>query len=222
MVSQEHGLLVGQGVAGGWAGGDPLCKVLQGGGRCTALGAQGATSKPPAALRSTISAVHMAEKLQLLRPTVGPMDWAIAARAAKAYGTNRGNSCGSFTMLRTMSAAVRSETDFAMLALAVFNVCHCLRVGEATSIHRADISALGWLGFYDTKTKQRWVPARLGTPVSGGGKPCWPAYSSRSVPSTCRSSRRRSWNNGCNSFCRDPPRRGAHGASPAPPPLQGL
>ena len=91
------------------------------------------------------------------------MDWAIAARAAKAYGTKPGQQLwGPFTMLRTMSAAVRSKTDFAMLALAVFNVCHCLRVGEAASIHKANISALGWLGFYDTKTKRQWVPARLG------------------------------------------------------------
>ena len=65
-------------------------------------------------------------------------------------------------MLRTMATAVRSETDFANLTLAIFSFCHGLRVGEAASVHRVDISQPGWISFYDCKTKRRWIPARLG------------------------------------------------------------
>ena len=43
-----------------------------------------ATGKSLAALRGTISAVRMAEKLQLLRPTICPIHWAIAAGAGWA------------------------------------------------------------------------------------------------------------------------------------------
>ena len=41
-------------------------------------------------------------------------------------------------MLRTMAAAVRSETYFAVLTLTP-SVCHGLRVGKAASIHRVNI-----------------------------------------------------------------------------------
>ena len=44
-------------------------------------------------------------------------------------------------MLQTMAAAVRSKTDFAIFTLAVFSVCHKLRVGEAPSIRKVDISS---------------------------------------------------------------------------------
>ena len=43
-------------------------------------------------------------------------------------------------MLRTMATAVRSETDFAVLTLAIFSVCHGLWAGEAASIRKVDIS----------------------------------------------------------------------------------
>ena len=49
-----------------------------------------AMGKSSAALRGTISAVRMAEKLQLLRPTVGPIHWAIAAGAGRAYHSQPG------------------------------------------------------------------------------------------------------------------------------------
>ena len=44
-----------------------------------------------------------------------------------------------------------------------FSACHGLRVGEAASIRRADVSQPGWVSFYDRKTKRRWIRARLGT-----------------------------------------------------------
>ena len=61
-----------------------------------------------------------------------------------------------------MGEAVRPETDVGVLAPAVFNVCHGPRVGDAASIRRANVSQLGWISFYDRKTKRRWIPARLG------------------------------------------------------------
>ena len=55
-----------------------------------------ATGKSSAALRGTISAIRMAEKLQLLRPTVCPIQWAIAAGAGRAYNSEPGQRiCGT-------------------------------------------------------------------------------------------------------------------------------
>ena len=120
--------------------------------------------KSSAALRGTISAVRMAEKLQLLRPTVGPIHWAIAAGAGRANNSEPGQQVwGTLGMLRAIATAVRTETDLAVLALAVFSACHGLRVGEAASIRRVDVSQPGWVSFYARKTKRRWIPARLGT-----------------------------------------------------------
>ena len=123
-----------------------------------------AMGKSSAALRGTISAVRMAEKLQLQRPTVGPVHWAIAAGVGRAYNSEPGQQVwGTLSMLRAMATAVRTDTDLAVLALAVFSACHGLRVGEAASIRKADVSQPGWVSFYDRKTKRRWIPARLGT-----------------------------------------------------------
>ena len=100
-----------------------------------------ATGKSSASLRGTMLAVRMAEKLQLLQPTVWPIHCAIAAGAIGAYNSEPGQQVwGTVGMLRTMATAVRSETNLAVLALAVFSVCHGLRVEEAASIHRADVS----------------------------------------------------------------------------------
>ena len=49
-----------------------------------------AIGKSSAALRGTISAVRMAKKLPLLRPTVGPIHWAIAAGAGRTYNSELG------------------------------------------------------------------------------------------------------------------------------------
>ena len=88
-----------------------------------------AVGKPPIAVRDTISAVRMAEKL--LRPMISLVHSAIAAGAGTEYGGGpRQKQWGSLAMLRTMSAAVQLETGFAVLALAIFNVCRCLPVGE--------------------------------------------------------------------------------------------
>ena len=103
-----------------------------------------AMGKSSAALRGTISAVRMAEKLQLLRPTVGPIHWAIVAGAGRAYNSEPGQQVwGTLGMLRAMATAVRTDTDLAVLALAVFCACHGLRVGEAANIRRADVSQPG-------------------------------------------------------------------------------
>ena len=87
-----------------------------------------AMGRSSVALRGTISAVRMAEKLQLLRPTVGPIHWAIAAGAGRAYNSEPGQQVwGTLGMLRAMATAVRTDTDLAVLALAVFSACHGLR-----------------------------------------------------------------------------------------------
>ena len=97
--------------------------------------------KSSAALRGTISAVQIAEKLQLLRPTVYTIHWAVAAGDGQAYNSEPGQQvCGTLGMLRTMAAAVRTEADLAVLALAILSACHGPRVGEATSVRRTDIS----------------------------------------------------------------------------------
>ena len=62
-----------------------------------------------------------------------------------------------------MATAVQTDTDVAVLALAVFSACHGLRVGEAASVRRADVGQPGWVSRYDRKTKRRWIPARLVT-----------------------------------------------------------
>ena len=62
-----------------------------------------------------------------------------------------------------MATAVRTENDVAVLALAVFSARHGLRVGEAASIRRTDVSQLGWISFYDLIIQRRSIPARLGT-----------------------------------------------------------
>ena len=124
----------------------------------------GAMGKSSAALRGTISAIRMAKKLQLLRPTGGRIHRAIAARAGRAYNSEPGQQVwGTLGMLRAMATAVRTDTDLAVLALAVFRPCHGLRVGEAASIRKADVSQPGWVSFYDRKTKRHWIPARPGT-----------------------------------------------------------
>ena len=103
-----------------------------------------ATGKSSVALWGTISAFRMAEKLQLLRPTVCPIQWAIGTGVGRAYNSEPGQQVwGTLGMLQTMAAAVRSETDFAILTLAVFGVCHGLRVGEAATISRVNISQPG-------------------------------------------------------------------------------
>ena len=80
----------------------------------------------------------MAEKLQLLRPTVYPIHRAIAAGAGRAYNSEPGQQVwGTLGMLRIMATVVRSKLDLAILALAVFSVCHGLRVGEAGGIRKA-------------------------------------------------------------------------------------
>ena len=59
-----------------------------------------AMGKSSAALRGTISAVRMAEKLQLLRPMVAPIHWAIAAGARRAYNSEPGQQVwGTLGML---------------------------------------------------------------------------------------------------------------------------
>ena len=77
-----------------------------------------------------------------MQPTVGPVHWAIAAGARWAYDTEPRQQLCTLGVLRTMSSAVRSNTNFAVVALALLSVCHCLRVGEAarklTSARLAD------------------------------------------------------------------------------------
>ena len=168
------------------------------------------------ALRGTISPVRMADKLLLLRPTLCPIHWAIAARAGWAYNSELGQQVwGTPGMLRTIIAAALSETDFAVLTLAVFSVCHGLRVGDsqAASIRTSDISQPGWISFYDRQTKRRWILARLGVWRSGGDKACWHAGSSSAEPNTCHSSRRLSSNAVCTSSCGAPCGRGSPGTA---------
>ena len=113
--------------------------------------------------------------------------WAIAAGARRAYNLEPGQQIwGTLGMLCTMATAVRSETDFAILALAIFNACHGLWVGEDASIRSADISLPGWASFYDRKTKRRWEYGQ-----NGGDRPCWRAGLCSARPSTYHSSRRR-------------------------------
>ena len=122
-----------------------------------------ATGKFSAGLWGTMSAVCMAQKLQLVRPTVCPIHWAVAAGAGRSYNSEPSQHVwGTLGMLCTMAMAVRSETDFAVLALAIFSGCHSLRVGEAASMCKTDVKQLGWITFYDRKTKRRWIWARLG------------------------------------------------------------
>ena len=100
---------------------------------------------------------------RLGRRKVGPIHWAIAAGAGQAYDIEpKQQLWGTLGMLRTMLAMVRPVIDFTNLALTVFSVCHCLRVGEAAHIRKVDIRAPGWLSFYYRKTKRQWIPARLG------------------------------------------------------------
>ena len=161
-----------------------------------------ATGKSSAALCGTISAVRMAKKLQLLRPTVCPIHRAIAAGAGLAYNSEpRQQVWGTLGMLRTMATAVRSETDFAVLALAVFSACHGLRVGEAASIRRTDVSQPGWSSSTIARprgggSRPSWEPER-----SGGDRPCWHVGSYNAGLSTCHSYRRRNSNAACTSCC---------------------
>ena len=72
---------------------------------------------------------------------MGPIQWAMAAGAGRVYNSEpRQQVWGTLGMHRTMATAVRSETDFAVLTLAIFTVCHDLRVREAASIRKVDIS----------------------------------------------------------------------------------
>ena len=81
-----------------------------------------------------------------------------------------------------MAAAVRSETDFPVLTLAVFSVCHGLRDGEAANIRKFDITQPGWISFYDRNIPQSlplFSEAELqrrilwGTPWTGVTRHCW-------------------------------------------------
>ena len=106
----------------------------------------------------------MAKKLQLPRPTVCPIHWAIAAGAGRASNSERGQQvCGTPGKLRTMAMAVRTKTDLAVLALAVIMAYQGLRVWEAATIRTTDVSHAEWISFYDRKTKRQPIPARLGT-----------------------------------------------------------
>ena len=122
-----------------------------------------AMAKSSEALHSTISAVQIAEKLQMLRPTICPIHQAIAAGDGRSYNSKPGQQVwGTLGMLHAMATAVRTETDLAVLALVVLSACHGLRAGEAASVCTTDVSQPGWISFYDRKTKRRWIPARLG------------------------------------------------------------
>ena len=105
----------------------------------------------------------MAEKLHLLRSTGSPIHWAFASGAGGAYNSEPGQQIwGTLGMLRTMATAIRSRTDYAILALAIFTACHSLRVAETASICRPDVSQPSWVGFYDRNTKRLWIPVGLG------------------------------------------------------------
>ena len=130
---------------------------------CTAPGTLGNNGEVFSGLTVRYISSCMARKLQLLRPTVCPIHCAIAAGAGWAYNSEACHQVwGTLGMLRTMATAIRSVTYFAVLALAVFSVCHGLRVGEAASMRRADVSQPSWIGFYCSKSERRWIPARLG------------------------------------------------------------
>ena len=121
------------------------------------------TGKSSAMLRGTPLVDRMAEKLLLPRPTVCPILWAITAGAGGVYNFEPPQLVwGTLGMLGTMATAVRSKTDFAVLALTVFTVCHSLQVGDAAGIDTRDVSERGWITFYDHKTKRRLATSRAG------------------------------------------------------------
>ena len=92
------------------------------------------------------------------------MHWAIVAGDGPAYNSELGQQVwGTLGMLRTMTTAVHSETDFAVPALAFLSARCGLQVGEVGSIRRSDVKQPRWINLYDCKTKRRWMPAKLGT-----------------------------------------------------------
>ena len=143
-----------------WAEGTVFARAREpkGVGRADALARHvahlAAMGESSAVLRGTISAVRMAKKLQFLRP--GRALSTGLSQLGRVYNSEPSQHVwGTLGRLRAMPTALRTETDVAVLALAVFSACHSLRVGEA----RAAISHPGWISFYDRKTKRRWIPA---------------------------------------------------------------
>ena len=161
-----------------------------------------AMGKSSAALRGTISAVRMAEKLQLLRPTVGPIHWAIAARAGRAYNSEPGQQVwGTLGMPQAMATAVRTDTDLAVLALAVpvpVTVC-----GSERLLASAGLTSASRAGSASTTAR----PSGAGSPPgwergrSAGDRPCWRAASCSAEPSFYPSSPRQNSSAACTAYC---------------------
>ena len=161
-----------------------------------------AMGKSSAALRGTISAVRMAKKLQLLRPTVGPIHWAIAAGAGRAYNCEPGQQVwGTLGMLRAMATAVRTDTDLAVLALTSsvpVTVCGSERLPVSAGLMSASRA-----GSVSTTARPSGAssPPGWGPGRSAGDRPCWRAASCSAGPSSCPSSPRQSSSAACTAYC---------------------
>ena len=83
----------------------------------------------------------MREKVGILPPTVRSIHWAMAARANRMYQHPSPSPVWATpAMFAHMSDQAHDPWDFITVGMAVLSTTLFLRVGEAVSIHLADIS----------------------------------------------------------------------------------
>ena len=132
---------------------------------------------------------------------VGPVHWAITARAGRAYNSEPGRRVwGTLGMLRAMATAVRTEMDLAVLALVSSLPFRGFGLGRLPT--SAERTAASQAGPASTTAK----PRGGGSPPRGnlGGAVATAPAGVRgrtAQPNTCRSSPRWSSSAACTTYC---------------------
>ena len=102
----------------------------------------------PAELGALISAVRACEDLQMVAGDVKPMNWRLAKAGAQAGA----QEYASPVMLRNLVEKAVSESDQAVVAMALISYVCFLRVAEAASVRAGDVRDSHSLLFWNTKT----------------------------------------------------------------------
>ena len=122
----------------------------------TTMAAQGRRS---ATLRAVVSSVRMAERLELVPPTVRPLHWLLCEAADRLYRPRPPRRVwATEDIFRTIAdGGLAGDTLTAVAALAA---AHCWRVSEAASIRPADLATPYRVRFYDFNVRNKYITAR--------------------------------------------------------------
>ena len=157
-----------------------------------------ATGRSSAGLRGTISAVRMAEKLQLLWPTVGPIHWVGRTTPNLARSGELWVCSEPWPRLYAWRPTLPSSPSPSSVSATAFGS------GRPPAYARSTLaSRIGSISMIARPKDDGSLPgSEYGR--SGGDKPCWRAGSSSAEANTCHSSRRQSSNAVCTWSCGAP------------------